>query len=412
MPHRNHAKKNRMPFPQQPAVCSFFDAARRRIGSSIAFIVLFTASLFLQLLLPPAIPAAPPGGPPGGPPPTVAVAAVMEEDVNPPDEYVGHVEAIQTIDLRARVEGFLEQVNFKEGSDVQAGSPLYVIEPAPYQIHVDANKALVAQAEANLQRASRFLERAKAVSSGGVSATDLDNATAEDLRAKAQLEQAKANLAAAEIQLNYTLITAPISGRIGRTAFTKGNLVGPGSGPLASIVQLDPIRVAYSISENDLPEVRMALEDAKTGKTHPLLEPRIKLPDGKILEIKGQIDFVDNTIDPGTGTIAVWALFSNPETALLPGQYVSILVSRTEPKIMPVVPQSAVLEDREGRYVLMTDEKSQVIIRRITTGPLTGSNWAVASGLTTGEKVITQGIQKIKPGMVVNTVSAGEQDGR
>jgi len=310
------------------------------------------------------------------------------------------------------VEGFLEQINFKEGADVQAGSPLYVIEPAPYQIHVNANKALVAQSEANWRRASQFLERAKTVSSGGVSATDLDNAVAEELRAKAQLEQAKANLASAEIQLNYTLITAPISGRIGRTAFTKGNLVGPGSGPLASIVQLDPVRVAYSISENDFPEVRMALEDSKTGKTHPLLEPRIKLPGGKILETKGQIDFLDNTIDPGTGTIAVWALFPNPETALLPGQYVSILVSRTEPKMMPVVPQSAVLEDREGRYVLSVDEKSEVVIRRITTGALTGPNWAVASGLTIGEKVIVDGVQKVKPGMVVNTVSAGEQSGR
>jgi membrane fusion protein (multidrug efflux system) len=342
----------------------------------------------------------------------VMVADVIEEDVNPPEEYVGHVEALQTVDLRARVEGFLEQVNFKEGADVEAGTLLFVIEPAPYQVQVNANKAMVAQADASLRKASQFLERARNVSSGGVSATDMDNAEAEELHARAQLEQARANLDAAKIQLSYTSIEAPISGRIGRSTFTKGNLVGPGSGPLASLVQLDPVRVVYSISENDFPEVRMAFEDAKEGKTHPLLEPRIKLPGGKILETKGQIDFVDNTVDPNTGTIAVWALFPNPEVALLPGQYVTVLVSRTEPKMMPVVPQSAVLEDRDGRYVLTVDEKSQVVVRRITTGQLTGSNWAVASGLTVGEKVISEGVQKVQPGMVVKTAAAGEQNGR
>ncbi len=408
MPHRNHVDDARLSFPERPVVCPVHDAIHRKRVPTIPLVVLLGAIL---LLLPAGVPAAPPG-PPAGPPPRVAVAAVMEEDVNPPAEYVGHVEAVQTVDLRARVEGFLEQVNFKEGGDVPAGRLLFVIEPAPYQVQVDADKAIVAQAEASLRKASRFLERARTVSSGGVSATDLDNAVAEELRAKAQLEQAKANLDASEIRLNYTLIAAPINGRIGRTAFTKGNLVGPASGPLATIVQLDPVRVVYSISENDFPAVGMALTDAKAGKKHPLLEPRIKLPGGAILETKGQIDFVDNTIDPGTGTIAVWALFPNPESALLPGQYVTVLVSRSEPKIMPVIPQAAVLEDREGRYVLMVDENSQVVVRRITTGALTGPNWAVASGLTAGEKVIVDGVQKVRPGMPVKTVDAGDQSGR
>ena len=411
MPHRNHVDDARLSFPERPAVCIFHDVIQRKIVSNIPFVAFFLASLLMLQLFPAGVLAAPPG-PGGGPPPLVKIAAVMEEDVNPPEEYVGHVEAVQTVDLRARVEGFLEQVNFKEGGDVEAGRLLFVIEPAPYQVRINADKAIVAQAEASLHKASQFLERARTVSSGGVSATDMDNAAAEELHAKAQLEQAKANLDAAKIQLSYTLIEAPISGRIGRTAFTKGNLVGPGSGPLASIVQLDPIRVVYSISENDFPEVGMALKDAKEGKKHPVLEPRIKLPGGKILETKGQIDFVDNTIDPRTGTIAVWALFPNPGTALLPGQYVTVLVSRTEPKMMPVVPQAAVLEDREGRYALMVDEKSQVAVRRITTGPLTGSNWAVVSGLTAGEKVIVEGVQKVQPGMVVKTVSDGDQSGR
>lgn len=366
----------------------------------------FAVLLFFQAN----VSAAPPG--PGGPPPMVMVAPVTEEDINPPAEYVGHVEALQTVDLRARVEGFLEQIHFKEGSDIQEGSLLYVIEPAPYQVQVDADRAIVAQAEASLTKARRFLERAKTVSSGGVSATDLDNAAAEELRAKAQLEQAKANLEIAKINLEYTQIKAPINGRIGRTAFTRGNLVNPASGTLARIVQLDPVRVVYSISENDLVAVGMALKDAGKEKKNPLLEPRIKLPDGRILKTSGQIDFVDNAIDSGTGTIAVLALFPNPDNLLLPGQYVTVLVSRSEPKLMPVVPQSAVLEDRDGRYVLMLDEKSQVVVRRIVTGPLTGANWSISSGLTLGEQVIVEGVQKAMPGMVVKATTAEAQSGR
>ena len=349
---------------------------------------------------------------PGRPPPLVTVALVTEQDVNPPTEYVGHVEAIQSVDLRARVEGFLEKVNFREGSDVQAGELLYVIEQAPYQARVNADKALVAQAEAILTKARQYLKRARTVRSGGLSATDLDNAVAEELRARAHLEQAKANLQIAQINLGYTSITAPISGRIGRTAFTRGNLVNPGSGPLARIVQIDPTRVVFSISENDLVAIKACLKDTAKDKKHPMLVPRIKLPGGQILKTGGRVDFVDNTVDAGTGTIAVRALFKNPGGTLLPGQYVTILVSRSEPKSMMVVPQSAVLEDHDGRYVLLVDDQNRVAMRRIQTGPVVGINWAIKSGLAVNEKVIVEGVQKTRPGQQVKTTTADEQQGR
>lgn len=367
---------------------------------------------FLLIVLIPIVVFAGPSGPGDGPPPLVTVAVVVEQDVNPPSEYVGHVEAIQSVDLTARVEGFLEQVNFKEGSDVRSGELLYVIEKAPYRARVDADKAALAQAEAVLTKARQYLNRAKIVRSGGISETDMDNAVAEEFRASAQLEQAKANLQIAQINLGYTSVTAPISGRIGRTAFTKGNLVGPGSGALARIVQLDPIRVVYSISENDLAAINMALKDADRDNDQPILMPQIQLADGTILKTVGHVDFVDNTVDVNTGTIAVRAVFKNSEATLIPGQYVTVIVAKSVAKLLPVIPQTAVLEDHDGRYVLLVDDQNRVAVRRVKTGPVIGVNWAVESGLAVNERVIVEGAQKVRPGQTVKTASADEVKGR
>jgi len=316
------------------------------------------------------------------------------------------------VDLRARIEGFLEQVKFREGSDVRAGDLLYVIEKAPYQAKVDADTATMTQATATFTKARQYLERVRTVRSGGVSETDIDDAVAEELRARGELEEAKANLKRSRLDLEYTMVRAPITGRIGRTAFTRGNLVNPASGPLARIVQIDPIRVVYSISENDLVAINMAFKDAASGQKHPMLTPRIKLPGDRVLKTAGQIDFVDNTVDPGTGTIAVWALFDNPDGTLLPGQYVTVLVVRSQPELMTVVPQSAILEDHDGRYVLVVNDQNQVVMRRVKTGPVIGINWAIKSGLAVNERVIVQGIQKVRPGQTVKTITKDQQQGR
>jgi RND family efflux transporter MFP subunit len=367
--------------------------------------------LFLALAFPLIVSAAPPGSD-SSPPPMVTVAPVILQDVNAPEEYVGHVEAIQTVDLQARVQGFLEQVKFKEGSIVHAGDLLYIIEQAPYQANVKADRARVEQLQAILTKASQYLERVRTVRTGGVSATDIDNAVAAELQAKAQLEEARATLERSELNLGYTTIKAPISGRIGRTAYTAGNLVGPASMPLARIVQIDPIRVVYSISENDIATIRMALKDAAQPQKNPLLVPRIRLSTGVTYPIAGQLDFVNNEVDAATGTIAVWALFDNPDGLLLPGQYVNVLVTRSEPKLMPVVPQSAVLEDHDGRYVLVVEDENRVSMRRVKCGPVIGVNWAIESGLTVGEIVIVEGTQKAQPGHIVKPITAEGQNGR
>jgi RND family efflux transporter MFP subunit len=406
--------KDSSDYPRLICLKALLDFRYRRlrqegVSSRMVYFVLF--ALLLIWVFPEGA-LSDPTGPGGGPPPLVTVAKVTEQDVNPPAEYVGHVEAVQTVDLRARIEGFLEQVKFKEGSDVRAGDLLYVIEQTAYQAKVDADTARVSQATATFTKARQYLERVRTVRSGGVSATDIDDAMAEELRARAQLEEAKANLERSRLDLGYTTVRAPITGRIGRTAFTRGNLVNPASGPLARIVQIDPIRVVYSISENDLVSIKMVLKDAAGGKKHPMLTPRIKLPGGQVLKTAGQIDFVDNTVDPGTGTIAVWALFDNPDGTLLPGQYVTVLNARSQPQLMTVVPQSAILEDRDGRYVLVVSDQNQVVMRRVKTGPVIGINWAIKSGLAVNERVIVQGIQKVRPGQTVKTITEDQQQGR
>ena len=406
MQHKVSVSHLRTAFHSMPFICKYLRLRLFTAGACTVYPVLIALLLMMSIF--PKNSVAGPKGPGDGPPPLVTVAAVSERDVNPPAEYIGHVEAIQTVDLRARVEGFLEQVMFREGSDVHAGDLLYVIEQAHYQARVDADKALVAQAEAILTKARQYLKRARTVRSGGVSATDMDNAVTEELRAQAGLEQARANLARSELDLKYTMVKAPINGRIGRTAFTKGNLVGPTSGPLARIIQTDPIRVVYSISENNLADIRAALKDASMDRENPALASRIKLPDGEILKTAGQIDFVDNEIDAKTGTIAVRAVFDNHDGLLLPGQYVTILICQNRAELRPVVSQSAVQIDRKGHYVLVVDSKNQVEQRRITTGAVINNQWAVESGLAVGEKVIVQGIQKVTPGRTVKTIIAGE----
>jgi RND family efflux transporter MFP subunit len=356
--------------------------------------------LFLMVFFPAIALAATPG-PGAAPPPTVTVTTISEQDVNLPMEYVGHVEAIQSVDLRARVEGFLEQVKFKEGDDVRAGDLLYVIEQAPYRAKVDADRARVAQAEANLARASQRLQRLQTARAESVRATDLDSAVADEAQTKAQLHEAKALLAGSELNIGYTEIKAPINGRIGRTAFSRGNLVNPASGTLARIVQLDPVRVVYSISENEAGPVQEALNDAGKNQKNPTLSPRIKLANSKVLSTTGRIDFVNNEVDPATGTISVRAVYDNKDHLLLPGQYVTVLISQAQPRILPLVPQAAVLTSQEGRYVLMVDEQSMAQPRPITTGPRIGTMWAVESGLKTGEQIIVGGIQKVKPGLPV-----------
>ena len=365
---------------------------------------LLLVGVVLLLCFSAAVSAGPPG-PGAAPPPLVTVETVSLQNINPPLEYVGHVEAIQTVDIQPRVSGYLERVNFKEGDYVHESDLLYIIEQAPYQAKVKAAEAQVAAAKATLYKAAKRLKRLLAARRESVPATQIDDAVADKKMADAKLKEAQAQLELARINLGYTTIKAPISGLLGRTFFTKGNLVGPEKGPLARLVQIEPIRVVYSISERDL----IALQKALADNGSPLLNVRIRLPNGEMYPEVGKVDFIDNEVDPSTGAIRVWAIFSNRDHLLRPGEYVDVLVSQAKPQKMVVVPQKAILIDAQGYSVLVVDKDNRVRQRRVEVGPQVGTNWAIKSGLSPGERVIVEGIQKVRPGQVVKAVTEGEQ---
>jgi RND family efflux transporter MFP subunit len=352
------------------------------------------------------------------PPPAVQIAPIKLAQVTDTSSFVGSVVAIQQVDLRARVEGYLDQVPFAEGSFLPAGTLAFLIDKAPYQAALDGAEASLASAkatkagnEANERQAEITLKRQQTlVRSDAVAQAAVDQATASRDLAAAQVQQADAQIQAAQAQieqarlnLSYTEIRTPIAGRIGKAQVTKGNLVTTNSGTLATVVQTDPIRVVFSISDLGYLTVINELKPNDQGvPTNPTrYTPRLRLSDGSEYGSVGKIAFMDNTVDPATGTIAVYADFPNPSLQLLPGQYVDVSVETGEAKSLPVVPAAAVQLDRDGAYVFVLGEGNHAVIRRIQTGARVGIDWAVSSGLASGDVVIVSGIQKIRPGIVV-----------
>ena len=326
--------------------------------------------------------------------PLVRVITVKKKELNYSKEYVGHVESIRSVDIKPRVEGYLEKVRFKEGSYVKKGQTLYVIEQAPYIAELDLAKAKLEEARAHLFKAKQRVKRLRSAMPESISKTDMDNALAELMLAKAEVLEAKARIKEAKINLGYTVIKAPISGIVGKSFVKEGNLVGPQTGPLCRIFQIDPIRVVYSISETDINQLRLALKHQ--------LKVRIRLPDKSIYPIDGEIDFVDNHMDIDTGTFSIWAVFSNPEHILFPGMYVTTIPMVKQKKSKNLIPQKCILEDKKGYYVLTVDKKNRVKVKRIVIGRMLKNEWEVISGLSEGERVIVEGILKVRPGQVVN----------
>ena len=361
--------------------------------------------------------------PAGGPPPVVETIAVKLAPVTQQTQFVGSVQAIQLVDLRARVEGFLESVNFKEGSFVEAGSLVFEIEKDTYQAalagakaQLEAANATLAGAEANLKEADLTLTRqialvktnAVAQSSVDQAQASRDAAAATVKQSQAQISQAQAQVDTAQLNLSYTDVSTPISGRIGKALVTVGNLVSPSTGPLATVVQTDPIRVVFSISDREYLAVINAVKPNDQGvpTNTSNYQPRLILPNGVPYDQPGKIAFADNAIDPSTGTIAVYADFPNPHLQLVPGQFVTVQVQSGQATELPVVPAAAVQQDRDGAYVFMLGEGDRATIRRVQLGARVGTDWSVTSGLANGEVIISSGIQKIEPGLVVKPAPA------
>jgi membrane fusion protein (multidrug efflux system) len=331
------------------------------------------------------------------PPPAVTVITAQPTEVTPGVEFNGRIVAVDTVDLRARVTGFLEQRLFEEGADVETGELLFAIEKDPYQAVVEQRAAELASAEANKANTAAQLQRGEElVKNGNIPRSEVDLRRASDLMAAASIQEAQAGLEQAQINLDYTEIHAPIAGRIGRADLSVGNLVGPDSGVLATIVSQDPIYVTFPVSQRQLLEYRRQRGD--TGGD-PVV--RVTLPDGTPYEHPGKLNFLDIQVDPGTDTVTVRAELPNPDRILVDGQFVNVRVERGEPERMLVVPQASVQVDQAGPYVLVVGGDDKVEARRVTLGVAEGAQVVVDSGLEAGDKVIIEGIQKARPGMAV-----------
>lgn len=349
--------------------------------------------------------------------PTVVVAAVKTQDVDRSMRFIGNIQAIESVDLIARVEGFLEQVAFKQGSMVEKGQMLYLVEQAPYQASLDNAKGQLAAAQADSASAAAALEdkegdfkrQSTLLKKGDTSKTAFDQikaqrdeAKANVLKAKATEQQAAASVATAQINLSYTTISSPIKGRIGATKYTVGNLVNPSSGTLATVVQLDPIRAVFSIPSAEYVKLMGQVGKHDLDDARAQYVPELVLPTGETYTHKGKIAFVDNQVNASTGSVAVYADFPNPGQLLMPGQFVTAVVHQAQRERLPVVPAAAVQRTKDGVQVYVLDKQDRVSARKIQLGPQVGTGYGVTGGLEDGELVIVSGLQKVKPGVVVN----------
>jgi len=347
------------------------------------------------------------------PPPSVIVAPIVEREIKNTTSFVGRSIAVDYVELTPQVEGYLQERLFREGQLVQTGDLLFTIDPAIFQAQVESARADVANAQASVTQYTSQLERTKELyQTQDVSKARLDQDTASFLQAQADLQVAQAELQQAQVELGFTKIVAPIAGQIGEATYTIGNLVSSSSDPLATITSLDPIYVTFSVDERNIVQYkreRLAAGDDPTMVTtddglETAFVPRVQLPDGTMYDTPGQIDFVNNTVDPNTGTVLVRAVFSNPHALLMPGQFVTVVVAAREATKRIVVPQAAVQEDQQGPFVLVVNADNKVETRQITVGSTEGTDWIVESGLTVGETVIVEGLQKVRVGVAVNPV--------
>ena len=335
----------------------------------------------------------------GAPPPAVTIVPVESREVTNTGEFVGRIVAIDKVDVVARVPGFIEERYFTEGQEVKKGDLLFRIEQATYKALVEQQEAAVAKAKATEANAVLQLDRGKELGrSLNIPQSTIDQRAADAGTAKADVMVAQAALDQAKINFDYTEIHSPIDGRIGLANYTVGNLVGPTSGSLATIVSHDPIYVLFQVSERDV----IAYKRRVAAEGGPNFAVHLKLPDGSLYQMPGMSNFLDIQVANTTDTVAVRAQFPNPDGLLMPGGVVGVTTERGAPKSALVVPQAAVQLDQAGRYVLLVDDAKKVELRRITTGAEQGIGIVVTSGLKQGELVITDGIQKVRPGQVVS----------
>jgi len=349
--------------------------------------------------------------PPPPPPPSVQIAEVLQKDVPIYVENIGQTRGSTEIEIRARVEGILESVDFREGSVVKAGDLLYTIDPKPFEAALAQSKGKLAEAQAQLARANQDVARYKPlIAQNAISRQEYETAVALAKAAQATADAAQAAVTSAELDLGYTKIVSPIDGLAGKTEVNPGNLVGRGQNTLlTTISNIDPIRVRFSLSERDYLRFARAKIDGNGGGGLPPLE--LVLADGSLHPFKGNVVFADRLVDPTTGTLLVEAEFPNPDQLIRPGQYARVRFATEVRKGAILVPQRAVSELQATYSVAVVGPDNVANMRTVKPGARIGSWWVIDDGLKPGDRVVVEGLQKVRPGMTVNpTVVQIEDD--
>jgi membrane fusion protein, multidrug efflux system len=344
-------------------------------------------------------------------PPAVGIVEAVKRPITESSEFLGRIEAVNRVNVVARVTAFLEKRLFNEGAEIKAGDELYRLERGPFEADLAAKKAQVLQLQAQLENAKLTTGRARTLLSGpaGQQST-YDAALANERSLEAQVQAAEAQVQSSQINLDYTDIRSPIDGKIGRTAVTEGNVVSPGSGVLTTIVSQDPMYVIFPVSVRQGLELR---ERYATRGGFNAVVIRARLPDGRLYDQTGKLDFVNNTIAQSTDTFLVRGVIPNPTLhdpsttggpvrELTDGEFVTVLLEGVQPVEVLAIPRAAVLSDQQGDYVFTVGPDNKAEQRRIQLGQSTSTMAAVISGLKLGDKVIVEGLQRVRPGQPVS----------
>ena len=334
---------------------------------------------------------------------TVAVTNAEIRAYNLPERFVAHAEAVQEVELLPQVDGYIKEIKFKEGDIVQAGQLLYVLDDERYQAVVRQRLADLSAAEAEERRTARYFERMQAADERGITQKERDDAEAAFESAKAKVLQAKANLVVAEYDMNKAKVVAPISGQIGKTSAHLGDYVAPSKGALAKIVQIDPIRVSFPLTDRAYIAWR---QEQRKGTAHAM-RMRLILPDGSSYDQEGAWDFDDNQMSIETASIMMRLSFPNPERLLIPNSYVTLLTDFANPPSYPSVPQQALFDLPGGNVgVWVVSEDGTVAARPVKTRDAYLGWSPILEGLDAGEKVVIAGVAKLQAGMKVAEVAA------
>lgn len=342
------------------------------------------------------------------PPPEVVVEVARTESVPLELEYAARTAGYREVQVRAQVSGILQERTYQEGSQVKRGQVLFRIDPRPYQAALARAKGALAQEQARYRQTERDLKRIRELQKKGfASESELDNAVSNFEQSKANIEAAKAEVQARQIDLDYTTVEAPISGITSKETVSEGSLMvagDPNASLLTQITQLDPLYVNFAAPDREVERVRSGLAAGTLKMDGEHMRVELKFGDGSTYPTEGRVDFTDSVVDRGTGTVSVRAVVPNPRQSLLPGQFVRVVVKGLIRPEAITVPERAISQGPNGTFVYIVDEQGTARARPVTTSQTAGGRWAVDSGVSAGDRVIVEGLPKVRPNAPVKVL--------